>query len=418
MSPTPFDQAKARYQDLGVNVEDVLAALKHIPVSIHCWQGDDVGGFEAPDAGLSGGGIAVTGNFPGKARSIPELRQDIEKVLSLVPGHHRLNLHAIYGDFGGRKVDRDEIEPAHFESWMDWARGQALKLDFNATCFSHPQASGGLTLSHPDSGVREFWKEHVKRCRAVAARMGEFQGSPCVHNLWIPDGVKDLTVNRLGYRALLKESLDDIFATAYPQEHLVDAVESKLFGIGAESYTVGSHEFYLNWAARNNTLVCLDMGHFHPTESVADKVSAMLLFFPGLLLHVSRPVRWDSDHVVLFDDPVREVMQEVVRSNGLGRTYIALDFFDASINRVGAWVLGLRATLKALLYALLEPIEKLRACEVSGNGFGRLALLEECKTLPFGAVWEEFCERRCAPNDSQAAAAVAAYGRDVLLVRR
>jgi L-rhamnose isomerase len=392
-----YELSRERYAQLGVDTEKALKTLESISLSIHCWQGDDVGGFEKPDARLEGGGIQVTGNYPGKARTIEELRMDLEKVYSLVPGRHRLSLHAIYGEFGGRAVDRNEIQPEHFTDWVDWARDQDIKLDFNATCFSHPKAEAGFTLSSKNKGIREFWIEHVKQCRAISAVMGRELGSPCVHNLWIPDGSKDIPIDRLAHRDLLNESLDKIFAIEYDPADMRDALESKLFGIGSEAFVVGSHEFYLGYALTNGKMICLDLGHFHPTESVADKISAVLQFSDEILLHITRAVRWDSDHVVILNDDTRAVAEEIVRGNALERVHIGLDYFDASINRIGAWVIGARAALKAFLMALLEPGEKLKELEHLGDNFGRLALLEELKTMPVGAVWDYYCLRMDVP---------------------
>jgi L-rhamnose isomerase len=392
-----YQVARERYAEYGVDPDAALAAIAGVPLSLHCWQGDDVGGFERPAAALSGGGIQVTGNYPGKARTVDELRLDLEKALSLLPGRHRVNLHASYGEFGGQPVDRDRIELAHYRGWMDWAKARGLGLDFNATLFSHPKADDGWTLSHPDPRIRSFWVEHVKRCRAVAAEMGRRQAGPCIHNLWIPDGSKDLPADRWTPRRLLRESLDAIYGDRYPVSEMKDAVESKLFGIASEAYVVGSHEFYFGYALLRGLIICLDLGHFHPTESVADKVSAVLQFSDELLLHLSRGLRWDSDHVVTLTDDVRAVMEEIVRGEALGRVHLALDFFDASINRVGAWVVGARAVLKALLAALLEPRQKLKEAEKSGDNFARLALMEEAKALPFGAVWDYHCLRDDVP---------------------
>lgn len=392
-----YELARERYAHLGVDTEKALETLESISLSIHCWQGDDVGGFERPDAQLAGGGIQVTGNYPGKARTIDELRMDLEKVYSLVPGNHRLSLHAMYGEFGGAIVDRDEIRPEHFAGWIDWAHDQGIKLDFNATCFSHPKADAGFTLSSKDTAIREFWIEHVKRCRAVSAVLGRELAGACIHNLWIPDGSKDIPVDRWTHRALLKEALDEIFAIEYDPREMKDALESKLFGIGSEAFVVGSHEFYLGYALTNGRMICLDLGHFHPTESVAEKISAVLQFSDELLLHITRSIRWDSDHVVILNDDTRAVAEEIVRGNVLDRVHIGLDYFDASINRIGAWVIGARATLKAFLTALLQPGDRLKELENSGDNFGRLAVLEELKTLPFGAVWDYYCSRMDVP---------------------
>lgn len=392
-----YEIAKQRYAELGVNTEAVMEKLSKISISLHCWQADDVGGFETPEAAFSGGGIQVTGNYPGKARNVNELRKDLEKVYSLLPGKHRLNLHAIYGEFAGKRVDRDEITTDHFKGWVNWAKDRNIKLDFNATCFSHPKANDGFTLSNKNKSIRNFWIEHVKRCREISAFMGRELKSSCIHNLWIPDGTKDSPVDRWTHRTLLKDSLDEIFAIEYDPNEMKDAVESKLFGIGSESYVVGSHEFYLGYAISRGKMICIDLGHFHPTESIADKISAILQFSGELLFHVSRGVRWDSDHVVILNDEVKGVAEEIVRAGVLNRVNIALDFFDASLNRIGAYVIGTRSTLKSFLIALLEPTEKLIEFEEAGNNFARLALLEELKTLPFGAVWDYYCLKNNVP---------------------
>ena len=408
-----YEIAREQYAETGVDTEAALAALAGVPLSLHCWQGDDAAGFERPDASLTGGGIQVTGNHPGRARTPDELRTDMEKALSLIPGRHRANLHAIYGEFGGKVVDRDRIEERHYRGWVDWARTNNLKLDFNATCFSHPLADSGFTLSDYDPSVRRFWIEHVKRCRAISAWMGRELGSPCLHNLWVPDGSKDTPVDRWGRRRLLRSSLDEIFAVEHAPSEMKDAVEGKVFGIGSESFVVGSHEFYLGYVVASKKMICLDAGHFHPTESVADKVSAVLQFCDEVLLHVSRGVRWDSDHVVILDDPTKELMTEVVRADALGRVHIALDFFDGGLNRVGAWVIGARATQQALLIALLEPRQRLREAEASRDSFARLALLEAQKAMPFGAVWDAYCVRSNVPPGMQWVRDVAAYGSKV-----
>jgi L-rhamnose isomerase len=392
-----YEAAREAYGLLGVDTEAALGILARTPISVHCWQGDDVGGFESSSAGEPGGGLAVTGNYPGRARTAEELRADLEKVFSLVPGKHRLNLHAFYLDSGGKKVDRDQIETSHFQGWIDWAKSLGLGMDFNPTCFAHPKAADGFTLAHRDPGIRAFWIEHARRCRTIGADIGRALGSTCMVNVWIPDGYKDLPIDRIAPRKRLIESLDAIFAEQLPGKDEIDAVECKLFGIGSESYVAGSHEFYLGYAVSRQKAVCLDAGHFHPTETLADKISSVLLFVPRLLLHVSRGVRWDSDHVVILDDPTRAVMEELVRGDFLGRTSIGLDYFDASINRVAAWVIGIRATQKALLLALLEPSKQLREVEANGNLTARLALLEEAKSLPWGAVWDEFCRRHNVP---------------------
>lgn len=386
-----YELARQEYAELGVDTEQALRKLNDVVISLHCWQTDDVGGFETPDAELGGGGIQVTGNYPGKARTIEEMKADLEKVLALLPGKQRLNLHAIYGDFQGEFVDRDQIEVKHFQSWIDWAKKNQIGLDFNCTCFSHPKSDDGFTLSSKNEEYRQFWIEHTKRCRRIAAEMGKQLKSPSVHNIWIPDGSKDTPVDRFTHRSLLKQSLDEIFSEEYPSEHLKDAVESKLFGIGSESMVVGSHDFYLCYATQNNKLICLDNGHFHPTEQVGDKISSVLQFVPELLLHVTRGVRWDSDHVVILNDEILLIAQEIVRADAIKRVNIGLDFFDGSLNRIGAYVVGTRAAQQAFLLALLEPTQTIREWEEKGKNFERLALLELMKTKPFGAVWDYWC---------------------------
>ena len=402
------------YAALGVNTEEALGRLSSTPISLHCWQGDDVGGFERQGATLEGGGIQATGNFPGKARTVQELRQDLDAALALIPGRHRVNLHAIYGEFAGRKVDRNEIGTEHFKGWIEWAKARGMGLDFNPTLFSHPLAEDNFTLSHPDKAIRQFWIDHARLSRRIGADMGRALGTPTVTNVWIPDGYKDMPVDRKGPRERLEASLDSIFSEVLDERHHRDAVESKLFGIASESYVVGSHEFYLGYAVTRRKLLCLDMGHFHPTESVADKVSSVLQFVPGLLLHVSRGVRWDSDHVVLLDDPTRALFEELVRGDFLGRTAIGLDYFDASINRVAAWVIGTRNAQKALLQALLEPVGLLRGLEQAKDHTSRLALIEETKSLPWAAVWEEHCRRHNVPADRAWIAQVKHYETTVL----
>lgn len=405
-----YAMAKERYAELGVDTDAALAKLQNISLSLHCWQADDVTGFENPDAQLSGG-IQTTGNYPGKARNIEELRQDILKATSLIPGRHRLSLHASYADFRTTgAVDRDALRPEHFASWMDWAEANGMKLDFNSTSFSHPK-SGMLTLSNPDEGIRRFWIEHTKRCREIAEEMGRRQGDPAMLNIWVHDGSKDITVNRLGYRRLLKQSLDEIFEMEY--KNMKDCIEAKLFGIGAESYTVGSYDFYLGYGAKYGKIVTLDTGHFHLTESIADKVSSLLLFTPEIMLHVSRPIRWDSDHVVIMNDDTLDLAKEIVRCDALDRVHIGLDYFDASINRIGAYVIGSRATQKCLLQALLEPLGKLREYEASERFFERLALLEEAKNLPWNAVWDMFCLQNDVPAGDAFIAEVEQYEKDV-----
>ncbi|MGF1450552.1 MAG: L-rhamnose isomerase [Opitutales bacterium] len=413
-----FDQAKEKYAAQGVDVEAALEAMAKTPISLHCWQGDDVGGFE--DGGRQlGSGLAVTGNYPGKARTLDELRSDLDKALSLIPGTNRLNLHASYGDFGGRTApDRDAIEPAHFQSWIDWAKERKMGLDFNPTCFSHPKAdTDGRTLSHHDAAIRDFWVAHCQACRRIGATMGEQLGTACVTNIWIPDGLKDLPADRLGFRQRLEASLDRVLAEPVDRAANIDAVECKLFGIGSESFVVGSHEFYLAYAVKNQTALCLDAGHFHPTETIADKISSVSMFVPHLLLHVSRGVRWDSDHVVLLDDPTKAIMQELVRCDVLPRTHIGLDFFDASINRIAAWVIGTRAAQKALLQAFLEPREVLRRAETEGDFTTRLATFESVKCLPWGAVWDEYCRRQNVPEEQAWLPDVREYECTVLSAR-
>jgi L-rhamnose isomerase len=391
-----YKLAKEAYADLGVDTEAVLSKLDKIAISLHCWQGDDVTGFEKGVDGLSGGGIMATGNYPGKARNATELRQDLDKALSMIPGTHRVNLHAIYAETGGNTVERDQLTVEHFKNWIAWASEKGIGLDFNPTFFSHHMAASGFTLSSKDEKVRRFWVEHAKRSREIASAMGKELGKPAVNNIWVQDGSKDLPVDRIGHRKILKDSLDEIFVKKLDPKHIIDAVESKLFGIGSEAYVVGSHEFYMGYALKNGIMVCLDMGHFHPTEGIADKISAILSFAKGVLIHVSRGLRWDSDHVVIFNDDLMALAHEVKRSDALDKVYFALDYFDASINRIAAWVTGARAFQRALLFALLEPTELLTAAEKQGKLGERLALMEEFKALPYGAVWNEYClEKNC-----------------------
>ena len=408
-----YGLARERYAALGVDTHAAIARLTALAISLHCWQGDDVAGFEKIGQTL-GGGLAVTGAHPGRARTADELRADLEQALALIPGKHRVNLHAIYAETGGRKVDRDALAPEHFSRWLDWAKARGLGLDFNPTFFSHPRAADGWTLAHRDTGTRRFWIDHGIRCREIGAHFGATLGTPCVVNVWIPDGFKDTPIDRRAPRERLLESLDTLFAAPVDPRHLRDAVESKLFGLGSESYVAGSHEFYLGYAITRQKALCLDAGHFHPTETLADKISAVLAWVPELLLHVSRGVRWDSDHVVTLSDDLQSLAQELVRGGWLPRTHLGLDYFDASINRVAAWVIGTRALLKALLIALLEPTEMLRAAEESGDFTMRLALLEEAKTLPAGAVWDYHCERSGVPIGGAWLAEIARYERDVL----
>ncbi len=407
-----FGLARERYAEVGVDLDAALDKLSRIAVSMHCWQGDDVGGFES-DEGLSGGGIMATGSYPGKARTADQLRADLEKAYSLIPGRHRLNLHAMYLEAGGKKIERNEIEPAHFQGWIDWAKQLGIGMDFNPTYFSHPLAADGFTLCHRDEAIRRFWVEHGIACRKIGEAIGRALGSPCVTNVWIPDGYKDVTIDRKGPRELLKKSLDEIFAPPIDPACNLDAVECKLFGIGSETYVAGSHEFYLGYAVANQTLLCLDAGHFHPTETIADKISSVLLFLDEILLHVSRGIRWDSDHVVLLTDDLKAIAEELVRGNFLHRVHIGLDFFDASINRVAAWVIGTRAMLKALLAALVEPTAKLRALELEGDFTARLAMVEQVKTLPLGAVWDDYCLRHQVPAESRWLAEVRKYEEEV-----
>lgn len=407
-----YSWAREQYASWGVDVEGALERLAAISISLHCWQGDDVGGFENTGEAL-GGGLAVTGTYPGKARTADELRADVEQALGLIPGSHRLNLHASYAETGGRAVARDALEPAHFESWIDWAKSHRLGLDFNPTYFAHPLAADGWTLAHPDPAIRRFWIDHGVVCRTIGAAMGRALGTACVTNVWIPDGSKDARIDRRGPRERLAEALDEVFASPLDPRYNKDAVEGKLFGIGSESYVVGSHEFYLGYAITRKKLLCLDMGHYHPTESPADKISAVLAHLDEILLHVSRGVRWDSDHVVILADEVQAVAHELARGDYLGRVRIGLDFFDASINRVAAWVVGARALLKALLAALLEPTEKLRTLEAQGDLTGRLAYLEELKSLPAGVVWDHYCQERGVPTGREWLERVRTYEREV-----
>jgi L-rhamnose isomerase len=409
--------AKERYAELGVDTDRAIERLATIPISLHCWQGDDVGGFE--NAGQEiGGGLAVTGNYPGKARTPDELRDDLDRALSLIPGKHRLNLHASYAETGGKKVERDELGPEHFRGWISWAKSRAMGIDFNPTYFAHPKAADGWTLASPDASVRKFWIDHGKVCRRIGAAIGEALGTPCVTNVWVPDGSKDTPIDRKGPRLRLVESLDAVFAEPIDPKFNRDAVEAKLFGIGSESYVVGSHEFYLGYAIARKTLLCLDAGHFHPTEVISDKISATLCWLDELLLHVSRGVRWDSDHVVVLSDELEAIAQEVVRGGFLDRVHLGLDFFDASINRVAAWVIGTRCMLKALLLALVEPTDRLRILEAGGDTTARLAMLEELKTMPAGAVWDHYCLKAGVPVGASWIDEIKRYETDVLLKRR
>ncbi len=412
-----YELAKEQYAALGIDTDKVISEMDNVNISLHCWQTDDVGGFEKPDSVLGGGGIQATGNFPGKAKTIEQMRADLDKVFSLLPGKQRLNLHAIYGEFGGKLVDRDQIEVKHYQGWIDWAKKRGIGLDFNCTCFSHPYADDGFTLSSKNEKIRKFWVEHTKRCRAIAAEMGKQLGTPSVHNIWIPDGSKDTPVDRNTLRKLLKKSLDEIFAVKYPKNHLKDSVESKLFGIGSESMVVGSHDFYMGYAITNNTMITLDNGHFHPTEQVGDKISSVLHFVDEILLHLTRGVRWDSDHVLTFNEELLLITQEIVRANALSRVNVGLDFFDASLNRIGAYVIGTRSAQLAFMYAFLEPFKTLVKFEEQGKTFERLALLELLKIQPFGAVWDYYCLKNNVPVGQDYIDEIAKYENDVLLKR-
>jgi L-rhamnose isomerase len=410
-----WELAKQRFNAVGVDVENALKTMERLPVSMHCWQGDDVAGFENPEGSLTGG-IQATGNYPGKARNAAELRADLEMALTLIPGPKRLNLHAIYLE-SDTPVARNKIEPRHFSNWVEWAKKHHLGLDFNPSCFSHPLSADGFTLSSANPETRQFWIEHCQASRRISAYFGEQLGTPSVMNIWIPDGMKDTPIDRLAPRQRLASALDEVIAEKLNPAHHIDAVESKLFGIGAESYTVGSNEFYLGYAASRQTALCLDAGHFHPTEVISDKISSAMLYVPRLLLHVSRPVRWDSDHVVLLDDETQAIASEIVRHNLFNRVHIGLDFFDASINRIAAWVIGTRNMKKALLRALLEPTNHLRNLEESGDYTARLALLEEQKSLPWQAVWEMYCQRNDVPVDASWLKAVREYEEHILSQR-
>ena len=403
-----YEIAKERYAAIGVDTDKAVSLLEQTPISLHCWQADDVVGFESGAA--ASGGIQTTGNYPGKARNIDELRQDVLKVKSLLAGTYRLNLHETYGEFGGKFVDRDQVEIKHFQGWIEWAKANGLKLDFNSTSFSHPK-SGDLTLSNPDKAIREFWIEHTKRCRRIANAMGEAQGDPSIMNIWVHDGSKDLTVERKRYREIFAASLDEILAENLP--HMKACLEAKLFGIGLESYTVGSHDFVAGYCATRKLMYTLDTGHYEQTENVSDMVASLLLFVPELMLHVSRPVRWDSDHVTIMNDQTLDLFKELIRADALNRAHIGLDYFDASINRIGAYIVGVRATQKCLLQALLEPLAKLREYEDNGQNFERLALLEEAKSLPFGAVYDYFNLKNGVPVGEAFIPEVQQYEKDV-----
>lgn len=410
-----FQEAKKLYEKHGINVDEVLESLAKVKISLHCWQGDDVRGFLNREQELTGG-ISVTGNYPGAARTADELRQDLDKALALIPGTHKVNLHAIYADTE-EKVSWDKLEPKHYAPWVKWAKEKGLGLDFNPTCFSHDNSADGFTLSHADPEIRQFWIEHCKASRKIGAYFGEELGQPCVTNVWIPDGFKDIPVDRLGPRVRLQNALDEVFAEELNPAHNLDAVESKVFGIGSEAYVVGSHEFYMGYAVSRQKLLCLDAGHFHPTEVISNKLSSVSMFTPGILLHVSRPVRWDSDHVVIMDDELLDIARELERHNLYGTTHIGLDFFDASINRIAAWVIGTRNAIKAILRAKLEPVELLKKVELEKDYTTRLALVEEFKSYPFGAIWDHYCEKMGVPVREDWLAEVKAYEKDVLFSR-
>jgi len=410
-----YELARERYAETGVDTDAAMAKLAEIPISLHCWQGDDVGGFEGSRE-LTGG-IQVTGNYPGKARTPSELRQDLDLAMNMIPGKQRLNVHSIYAETGGEKVERNQLEPRHFSNWIDWAKQRGVGLDFNGSFFSHPLADAGATLSSADAGIRNFWIEHGMACRRIGAAMGKALGTPAVTNIWIPDGSKDIPVDRLAPRLRLKDSLDRILSEKIDPRHNLDAVECKLFGIGSESYVVGSHEFYMGYAVKNNLLLCLDAGHFHPTEIISDKITSALTCLPEILLHVSRGVRWDSDHVVILNDELYAIAQEIIRHDFSDRVHIGLDYFDASINRVAAWVIGCRAMNKALLSALLEPVAKLRQLECDGDFTSRLAMLEELKSMPSGAVWDYYCMKQQVPAGEAWLREVKSYEANVLSKR-
>lgn len=410
---TRYEEAKKIYAGIGIDTDKALEQLKSIPISMHCWQGDDVAGFEG--AGDLTGGIQTTGNYPGKARTPEELMADMDKALSMIPGTHKINLHASYAIFEGEKVDRDKLEPKHFAKWVEYAKARGLGIDFNPTCFSHPLAADA-TLSSENEEIRQFWIRHCQACIRISEYFAKELQIPCVMNIWVPDGYKDIPADRMAPRARLKDSLDQIISMPYDKSKVIIAVESKVFGIGLESYTVGSHEFYMNYAARNNLLCLLDNGHYHPTEVVSDKISSMLAFYDKLALHVTRSVRWDSDHVVRYDDETREIAKEIV-VNGTDRVFIALDFFDASINRIAAWVIGMRNMQKALLSALLTPNTMLAQLQNERRLTEVFALQEEYKTYPLGDVWDYFCESCGAPVKEAWIEEVKKYEKEVLAKR-
>lgn len=417
-----YEAAVEVYAQHGVNVEAAMKKLSENEISFHCWQGDDVTGLEALGGGASGG-IMSTGSYPGKPRSGDELRADIDKAMSLIPGKQRINLHASYAELDGENVDRDKYETRHFRKWIDWAKERDLAIDFNATCFGHPMAADNLTLSNPDDKIRRFWIDHCKAVRKIGADMGKELGKTVVNNIWVPDGIKDIPADRTYYRQLLRDSLDEILAVKYPAEYIVDAVESKYFGIGVESFTVGSHEFYMGYAAHarangnENVMVTLDMGHFHNQEAIADKISSMLLFSNKMLIHVSRPVNWDSDHVVISNEDLFDVMREIKRADAFGRVFLATDFFDGSINRINAWVTGIRASQKSVLAALLEPTDKLQEAERAGDFSNRLALMEEARSLPYAAVWNKYCLDNGVPAGADYIEDIKKYEQEVLSAR-
>jgi len=417
MQSQTYEEAVKKYKRLGVDVEKALDTLRGVTFSIHGWQADDFAGFERPDSELSGGGLLSTGDYPGAAKNIDEYRQDMEKVFSMVPGKKKLNFHTIYGDFKGEFVERDKIEPKHFDSWIDWAKKNDIGIDINPTLWSHKLAIDGFTLSHTDSNIRDFWIEHVKRTRQIGAYIGERLNKTCINNIWIPDGSKDYTVSKFIHRKILKESLDEIFSVKYPEEHLLDSLESKLFGVALEAYTVGSQEFYLGYALANNKIMLYDTGHMHPEEYVSDKISAVLQFARGIMFHLSRGMRWDSDHITLFSDEIVAIMQEIVRAGALDRVFIGTEFFDASVNRIGAYITGVRAVQKALLYALLEPTELLRQYEEKNQLFARLGLLENLKAMPYGEIWDYYCNQMGVADDQGWIDEVLEYEDEVLKKR-
>jgi len=414
-----FELAKEKFLEYNIDADNILKKMEKISISIHCWQGDDVKGFEISSSALEGSGLQVTGNYIGRARNIDELQQDYEMVLSLLPGHHRINLHAIYGDFKNQIIDRDKISPEHFDKWIEWAKKKNVKIDFNPTLFAHPKAVSGFTLSNKDKEIRKFWTEHVKRCREISNYIGKQLNDSCICNLWIPDGSKDICVDRYGYRENLKKSLDEIYKEKYSKTYLKDSVEGKLFGIGSEYFVVGSNDFYMQYIAQNkDIMLCLDMGHFHPTEDLSDKISSILCFQDELLLHLSRGLRWDSDHVVIQNDDLQNIFYEIARMNAFDKVHLALDFFDASINRIGAWVIGARAVLKSILISLLQPTSYLIEIEESGNFFKRLAILEELKSLPYGAIWNYYLLKNAIPTENEWIKMVEKYERDILSKRK